>query len=122
MNITTKKDVFNETKKEITEATDNEIKGKVIRNSRVARQILAKGGKDVWLFDVKPDREHRERTCFVFEDTEKFQNVMREVIEDNRKSRETAGEQKLRNELDELKKKFEELAKMTESVNTAEKE
>ena len=103
-----------------TVSDENEIKGKVIRNARLARQILNVGGKDVWLFDVKPDRLNKERTCFVFEDTDKFQEVFSKVLEENRKnreSREASENAELRNELEDLKRKFAELSKMTENVN-----
>lgn len=95
---------------------NNDIDGKVIRNARLARQILAEGGKDVWLFDVKPDRTNRERSCFVFENNDKFQEVFSRVIEHNRKEREARDSQsnkELRDELEDLKKKFAELTKAT---------
>jgi len=103
---------------DLTKATerlngDNEIKGKVIRSARLARQILSKGQKDVWLFDVKPDRENKEKTCFVFFDDEKFQKVFTEVLEENRKNREDSETANLRRQLDEMQKKFDELLKST---------
>lgn len=102
-----------------------EPKGKVIRKASIARQILHKGGKDVRIIDIKMDKsdESKRRTVFVFEDTEKFQKIFADVIAENEKTRSKKNNKKteigLQTEIDNLKKKFEELTKMTEAVNKA---
>ena len=120
MNIRTLPNPFNQE----THKNEEEIKGKVVRKAALARQILKKGGENVRLFDLKQSRENPERTVFIFRDDEKFQQVFSEVLEDNRKDRDKFGKQEvteLRTELEEMKKKFAEIEKMTASVN-AEKE
>lgn len=89
-----------------------EIKGKVIRNSSVARQILHVGGKDVWLFDIKPDREDpKNKTVFVFRNDDKFQEVLSSVIKKKEKESSETEEDLLRQiaamrqQIDELTKK-----------------
>lgn len=100
-----------------TTDTTNEIKGKVIRKSQLARQILQRGGKDVWLFDLKPDRDNHDRTVFVFRDDDKFQEVFAQVLDENRKAREKhdAGVDSQKAQIDVLTQQVEELKKMLEN-------
>ena len=92
--------------------TDDDIKGKVIRRSQIARQLLHRGAK---MIDLKPDRNDpdHKRSVFVFEDNEEFQKVFADVLKENnaRRERENADGDKLRDELEELKRKFTEFAK-----------
>jgi len=98
VNIVTTKGTFN----------DNEIKGKVIRKPHIARQILEKGKRDVWLFDIKPAREDpQNKTVFIFEDTEKFQEIFAQVLAENKHDEESSNAAKIRDlerEIEELKK------------------
>lgn len=104
---------------------NNEVMdGKVIRNARLARQLLNVGGNDVRIIDLKADKmdpDHK-RSVFVFENTDKFQEIFSKVLEDNRRDRDNSAAEEnkaLKDELDDLKKKFAELSKMTEALNTA---
>ena len=105
MNIVTNKNVF-------TKETGEETKGKVIRKSQIARQLLQRGAK---MIDLKPDRNDpdRKRSVFVFEDDENFQKVFAEILAENKETRErrTINGDKILSELEELKKKFAELSK-----------
>lgn len=89
-------------------------KGKVIRKASLARQILAAGGEDVRIIDLKVDRDDpdHKRTVFVFSDNDKFQRVFASVLEENRKAREKDGN--AAQQIAELNKKIEELSKKLE--------
>ena len=102
MNIVTTKDNFKN-------AVEGDIKGKVVRSQPIARRILALGGRDVWLFDIKPDRSgNGDKTVFIFEDTDKFQEIFQQVIEERKARREENDSDKkisnLEKEVEELKK------------------
>lgn len=102
---------------------NDEIKGKIIRNSGIARSILQKGKKDVWLFDIKPDRENPMRTVYLFEDTDKFQEILDNVLKEHSQKKQQKQKDEnaeLRREIEEMKRRFEELTKATESVNNTE--
>lgn len=98
-------------KERTTEFNDDGVKGKVVRNARLARQILHAGGKDVWLFDVKPDRDDKNRTVFLFEDTEKFQEIFASIIEENRRNRKETADEEIQKQIDERVQKGIEEAK-----------
>ena len=98
-----------------------EVKGKVIRKASLTRQLLAAGGDKVRIIDVKVDREDptRQRTVHVFRDDDDFQAVLEKVLEENKKNREqrkNVENDALRKEIEEMKRKFEELKKATETV------
>ena len=103
------------------ESRKEELKGKVIRKALVARQILQKGGDHVRIIDVKPDKDDpdHKRSVFIFNDDEKFQEVLAAVINDNKKERDNKIREndQLRRDFEELKKRFEELSIMTSAVN-----
>lgn len=105
INVVTTKGTFDDN-------NNDEIKGKVIRSARLARQILERGKKSVWLFDVKPDRDNRDRSCFIFEDTPQFQEIFGEVLEENRRNRDPQISSASKQRLDDLSKQVEELKKM----------
>lgn len=71
---------------------DKELKGKVIINQPLARQIMAyidkKPSNVLRVIDFKPDKNDHSRSVVVFEDNEEFQKVFSSVIEDRRKKRE----------------------------------
>ena len=83
---------------------------KVIRKASIAREILKKGQDAVRIVDVKPDRDNKDRSCFVFRNDEAFQKIFQEVLDETRKSREDAENEKLRQQLDELQQRFDALA------------
>lgn len=92
-----------------TKIREPEIKGKVIKNSAIARQILNMGGKDVWLFDIKPDREDpKNKTVFVFRNDEKFQEILSRVLN---KKKDDQTEDDLRRQIEDMKRQLEELTK-----------
>ena len=93
---------------------NNDINGKVVRNPRLARQILAKGGKDVWLFDIKPDRDNPQKSVYIFENTDKFQEILSSVLDENRQSRKS-NEDDLIRKMEEMQKKLDELTKLNEA-------
>ena len=109
MNINTVSNVFAKEK--------DDVKGKVIRKSQIARQLLHRGAK---IIDVKPDRNDpdHKRSVFVFEDTDEFQKIFTEILDESKFKREQENRDtnKLRNELEELKKKFMELSKESSIV------
>ena len=98
---------------------------KIIRKTQLARQILRKGQDRVRVVDIKPDKtdpDHK-RSVLAFENSEDFQRIFAEVLEDNKKSREqhySDENAELRREIEEMKRRFEELTKATESVNNTE--
>jgi hypothetical protein len=44
---------------------------KIIINPSIARQLLHKGNP---IYDIKPKKENKNETVFVFEDTDKLKN------------------------------------------------
>lgn len=110
------------------ETNDNgEVKGKVIRKASLTRQILAAGGDKVRIIDVKVDRDDptRQRTVHIFRDDEDFQEILTKVLDENRKRREEHRSDEndaLRKEIEEMKRKFAELTKATETITKTETE
>lgn len=104
MNIITTKNSF--------ENKEPEIKGKVIRKAQIARQLLHKGQE---IIDVKADRSDPDgkRSVFVFKDTDEFQKVFAELIDENKKNREQSETDNLRKQIEELNKKIAELSATT---------
>ena len=94
---------------------ENDVKGKVIRKAQIARQLVRKGGK---IIDLKGDKfdPDGKRSVFIFEDSDDFQKIFSEVIDENR--RERNGDDQLRKDFEELKKRFDELSKMSATVNS----
>lgn len=78
MNIVTKKRAFE---------NEEEVKGKVIQKGWLAALILKQGGEDVRIIDLKPDRDDHTRTVFVFRDDDKFQKVLTDVLNADKKRR-----------------------------------
>jgi len=63
-----------------------EEKTKIIFKSYIARRLLKSGCRIV---DIKPDKNDpdKKRTIFVFEDNEKFQKDLTDILEDEKKER-----------------------------------
>lgn len=100
-----------------TTATTPTEDGRVIRNARIARQLLKVGQERVRIIDIKAARENPERSVFVFKNDAEFQKVLDEVLEGNRKSRDTAREDEMKNEIEKLKQQIDELKKMHTEKN-----
>lgn len=113
MIITQKPYFTNEIKMETEEP-----KAKVIRRAAIARELLHRNCK---LIDLKPDKTDPDgkRSVFIFEDNDYFQEVFQKVLDENKKTRDNAENEKLRKQLDELQQKFDDLTK-TMSNNVAE--
>lgn len=92
-----------------------EPQGKVIRNPALANRILELGWTDVWLFAIKKNRDDPKKSCFVFRDDEKFQEVFAKVLEE-RNQREHVDN----SEVDDLKNQIEELKKIVANMNNKE--
>lgn len=90
---------------------ENEVKGKVVRNLGVARMIKRKGGTDVEILDVKPDKFNKDRTVVVFRSDEKFEKVFSEVLDEIRSNRSTINT-KREEEINELREEVEMLKRM----------
>ena len=54
-----------------------EMKTKVIFNPSIARQLLHKGHT---IIDIKPSKDNRKETWFVFNCTEQFNNDLIEIL------------------------------------------
>lgn len=95
--------------------------GKVIRKSNIARAILHFGeelGDDyVRIIDIKGDKldPDGKRSCFVFRNDERFQEVFAKVLEQHNASKETRTDVQQKKEIDELKEQIEELKKLVAS-------
>lgn len=110
MQITTRNE-----KEAFGNSMSNEPEGKVIRNQVLAKRILEVGGKDVWMFAIKKNRDDPKRSCFVFRNDEKFQEVFAKVLEE-RNQREHVDN----SEVDDLKNQIEELKKIVANMNNKE--
>lgn len=106
MNIRTLNNAF-------TQNTDNEVKGKLVRSAFLTRRILRLGGNDVRIIDVKKDREDKTglKSVFVFEDTDKFQEVFSKVLADVKHEKESSGTEGLMKEIETLRNELAELKK-----------
>ena len=106
MNIVTQKNEYMAIGDTKNIKQDNEVKGKVIRKSQLAREILAKGKDKVRIIDIKPDKADadRKRSVFVFEDTEDFQKIFSEILDGRKESKIDT----LEKEIAELKQKLSE--------------
>ena len=93
--------------------TDNEVKGKLVRSAFLTRRILRLGGNDVRIIDVKKDREDKTglKSVFVFEDTDKFQEVFSKVLADVKQERESGNAENLMKEIENLRNELAELKK-----------
>lgn len=89
----------------------NEIKGKVVRNLGVARMVKRRGGSDVEILDVKPDKFNKEKTVVVFRSDEKFEEIFNDVLDEIRASR-AANDTKKDEEMNELREEIELLKRM----------
>lgn len=103
--------MINTYEKETPQVNRSEINGKIVRNAAVAREILKRGKKNVWLFDLKPAKEDPQRSVYLFEDTPEFQSIFADVMKDRSEARSMRKNSKLYEEIEELKKQIAELKK-----------
>ena len=78
------------TLKQNDETRKDQVKGKVIISSDVARQLLRERVSDnVRIIDIKPDRSDKtgRASVFVFEDNEDFQKTFSAIIDKRRDRR-----------------------------------
>lgn len=74
----------------------NEKKGRCIYAAPVARSLIQKGFS---VMDIKPNKENRDRTVFVFEETDDFNAVAENLLADYIEKKKKKYEQKHLNEL-----------------------
>lgn len=107
MDVVTRKDAFNN-------VNNDGLKGKVVRNMTIAKRLLDRISQEptneIRVIGIKADRsdpEHK-RSVVIFEDNDRFQEVFSEVLEENKRTREsrtdTAEVEDLKNQVEELKK------------------
>ena len=92
---------------------ETEVKGKVIRKAQIARQLLHRGQQ---IIDIKGDKGDPDgkRSVFVFKDSDEFQRVFSELLEENKKYREKSETDNLKKQIEELNKKLSELSEAKE--------
>ena len=54
-------------------------KSKLIFDAKIARQLLKMG---FFVIDIKPNRENTDKSIFVFENTDKFQQALSQIMEE----------------------------------------
>lgn len=97
---------------------NNEIKGKIVRNPRLARRIMEyidqQPTNTIRIIDCKPDKSDvsHQRSVFVFEDNERFQEVFSKILEENKTKREVRDLSDSEKKINDLTKQVEELKKM----------
>ena len=65
-------------------------KSRLIFDAKIARKLLKMG---FVVIDIKPNRENTDKSIFVFENTEEFQNTLNEVLDEIKVKKETEYEQ-----------------------------
>lgn len=92
-------------------ATKEDIPGKVIRNLGVARMIKRRGGSEVEILDVKPDKFNKQRTVVVFRNDDKFNKIFSDVLDEIGNSR-ASNDYKKHEDIDELREEIKMLKRM----------
>lgn len=54
-------------------------KSRLIFDAKIARKLLKQG---FVVIDIKPNRENTDKSIFVFENTEEFQNALTEIMDE----------------------------------------
>ena len=95
----------------------DEREGKIIRKPQIAREILKRGGDSVRIIDLKRDRfdPTGQRTVFIFEDTEEFQKIFQEVLNDNEEYKKTRTDGAFAKKLEDLESKLDAFLKLQET-------
>lgn len=73
-----------------------EKKGRCIYAAPVAREFVRRGFK---IIDIKPNKENRDKTVFVFEETNDFNAALEEILNEYSERKAQRMEQKRLNEL-----------------------
>ena len=60
-------------------------KSRLIFDAKIARKLLKQG---FVVIDIKPNRENTDKSVFVFENTEEFQNALTEVMDEFKSKKE----------------------------------
>ena len=63
---------------------------RLIFDAKIARKLLKMG---FVVIDIKPNRENTDKSIFVFENTEEFQNALTEILDEIKTKKEVNGEQ-----------------------------
>lgn len=61
-------------------------KSKLIFDAKIARQLLKMG---FFVIDIKPNRENTDKSIFVFENTESFQQALAQIMEEIKAKKES---------------------------------
>lgn len=82
-----------------TTETENTPKGKVIKKSYIARQLLREGHR---IIDIKADAAdpEKKRSVFIFEATPEFQASLDKIMEERKRDREADFEERVRREVE----------------------
>lgn len=103
MNVTTRKDAFNQ-------ENETGLQGKVIRNMTISKRLFDHIDQSptnmLRVIGVKPDRENPQRSILVWEKNEKFEEEFSKVLEEYRKGRDDS------TEVEDLKTRVAELEKL----------
>ena len=65
-------------------------KSRLIFDAKIARKLLKMG---FVVIDIKPNRENTDKSIFVFENTEEFQQALTQIMEEVKAKKETEAEQ-----------------------------
>ena len=64
-------------------------KSRLIFDAKIARKLLKQG---FVVIDIKPNRENTDKSIFVFENTEEFQQALTEIMEEIQAKKEAEAE------------------------------
>ena len=64
-------------------------KSRLIFDAKIARKLLKQG---FVVIDIKPNRENTEKSIFVFENTEEFQQTLTEIMDEIKAKKEAEAE------------------------------
>lgn len=65
-------------------------KSRLIFDAKIARKLLKQG---FVVIDIKPNRENTDKSIFVFENTEEFQQALAQIMDDIKAKKEVEYEQ-----------------------------
>ena len=65
-------------------------KSRLIFDAKIARKLLKMG---FVVIDIKPNRENTDKSIFVFENTEEFQQTLTQILDEIKEKKEVVEEQ-----------------------------
>jgi hypothetical protein len=65
-------------------------KSRLIFDAKIARKLLKQG---FVVIDIKPNRENTDKSIFVFENTEEFQQTLTQILDEIKEKKEVVEEQ-----------------------------